>query len=299
MQSFLFLFILISFSFAGFIFDDVFRSFKPLIVPLLIVIMLSMGLTLTSDDFRRIFRKPLIIFYGALLQFTVMPLLGFSVSKLLGFNPQLLAGFVLVGSAPGGTASNLMTYISGGDLSYSISMTTLSTLLSPLLTPLWTLILAGKYVPVPFLGMALTTLKIVILPVLIGMLLRKVSGDKVYKFEVLLPYLSVLSISFIIAVIFALNKERIGGMSLPVLGGVLIHNILGFFLGFLLGRLMGLDNRLAKTLSIEVGMQNSGLSTVLALKYFSELSALPSAIFSLSQNILGILLSIPFRKLKD
>lgn len=299
MQSFLFLIILITFSFAGFIFDEIFKDLRPLIVPLLVVIMLSMGLTLTPEDFKRILRRPLIIFYGAFLQFTIMPLLGFSVSKFLGFNPQLLAGFVLVGSAPGGTASNLMTYISGGDLSYSISMTTLSTLLSPILTPLWTLVLAGKYVPVPFLSMALTTLKIVILPVLIGMLLRGILKDKVYRLEVFLPYLSVLSISFIIAVIFALNKGRIGGMSLPVLGGVLIHNLLGFILGFLFGKFMGLDNRLTKTLSIEVGMQNSGLSTVLALKYFSELSALPSAVFSLSQNILGVLLSIPFRRLKD
>ncbi len=297
MRSFLFLVILLAFSIAGFLLPDLFKSFRTFIVPLLIVIMLSMGITLTPEDFRRIMRRPVIVGYGALLQFTVMPISGFLISKFFGFEKQLLVGIVLVGSAPGGTASNLITYISGGDLSYSISMTTLSTILSPLMTPFWTWFLAGKYVPVPFLGMAVTTLKIVILPVVIGMALRKLLGENVKRLENLLPYLSITAISFIIAVIFALNRERIEGVSLSVLLAVLIHNTLGFLLGFLLGRLWGLDNRLAKTLSIEVGMQNSGLSTVLSLKFFSQLTALPSALFSLSQNILGVLISILYRRI--
>ncbi len=297
MRSLSLLLILVVLSSAGFLFDEFFRGFRGLIVPLLVVIMLSMGVTLTVEDFKRIFRRPHIILYGALLQFSVMPLTGYILARLFGLSPGLLVGVVLVGSAPGGTASNLITYISEGDLSYSISMTTLSTLLAPLLTPLWTLILAGKFVPVPFLSMALATLKIVVLPVVLGMGARYLLKERVNRIEPFLPYLAVLSISFIIAVIFALNKERLREVSLLVLGVVLTHNILGFLLGFLFGRLAGLDNRLAKTLSIEVGMQNSGLSTVLALKFFSQLSALPSAIFSLSQNILGVLLSFVFRRI--
>ncbi len=297
MQSFLFILILTSFSLLGFTFDDTFRNFKTLIVPLLIVIMLSMGITLTPEDFRRIFKRPAIILYGALLQFSVMPLTGFILSKLFSLNIQLLVGVVLVGSAPGGTASNLITYISKGDLSYSISMTTLSTLIAPLLTPLWTWLLAGKYVPVPFLDIAVTTLKIVIVPVIAGMGLRSVLGKRVIKIESLLPYVSITSISFIIAVIFALNKEKLSDMSFLLLTVVILHNILGFVLGFLFGRFAGLDNKLAKTLSIEVGMQNSGLSTVLALKFFSQISALPSAVFSLSQNILGVLISVLYRRI--
>ena len=297
MQSLSLLFILVVLSTAGFLFDEFFRGFKGLIVPLLVVIMLSMGVTLTLEDFRRIFKRPHIIIYGALLQFSVMPLTGFLLAKFFGLGPDLLVGVVLVGSAPGGTASNLITYISKGELSYSISMTTLSTLLAPLFTPLWTLVLAGKFVPVPFLGMALATLKIVVLPVLLGMGIRYILKDNVKKIEPALPYLAVLSISFIIAVIFALNKERLKDVSLLVLGVVLAHNLLGFLLGFLFGKFAGLDNRLAKTLSIEVGMQNSGLSTVLALKFFSQLSALPSAVFSLSQNILGVLISFVFRRI--
>ena len=297
MQNLYLLLILLILSALGFVFDEFFKNFKGLIVPLLVVIMLSMGITLTLEDFKRIFRRPHIIFYGALLQFSIMPLSGYFIARALGLNPELLVGVVLVGSAPGGTASNLITYVSRGDLSYSISMTTLSTLVAPIFTPLWTLILAGKFVPVPFLSMALTTLKIVVIPVLLGMGIRRLLGEKVKSIEPALPYLAVLSISFIIAVIFALNKERLRDISVLVLGAVLMHNLLGFLLGFLFGKLAGLDNRLAKTLSIEVGMQNSGLSTVLALKFFSQLSALPSAVFSLSQNILGVLLSFVFRRI--
>ncbi len=297
MRNLYLLLILLTLSALGFAFDEFFKSFRSLIVPLLVVIMLSMGITLTPEDFKRIFRRPHIILYGALLQFSIMPLSGYFIARGLGLGPELLVGVVLVGSAPGGTASNLITYVSKGDLSYSISMTTLSTLLAPIFTPLWTLILAGKLVPVPFLDMALTTLKIVVVPVLLGMGIRRLLGEDVKKIEPSLPYLAVLSISFIIAVIFALNKDRLEELSLLVLSAVLIHNLLGFSLGFLFGKLVGLDNKLAKTLSIEVGMQNSGLSTVLALKFFSQLSALPSAVFSLSQNILGVLLSFAFKRI--
>ncbi len=297
MRTILFLLLLLLFSSAGLLFPVLFSQLKGLIVPLLVLIMLSMGITLTPEDFGRIFRRPLIIFYGAFLQFSVMPLLGYGVAKLLGMDRELTVGFVLVGSAPGGTASNLITFISGGNLPYSVSMTSLSTLLSPLLTPFWTWLLAGKFVPVPFSGMALTTLKIVVLPVIGGMLLRALLRERVERLEPLLPYLSISAISFIIAVIFALNRNRLEEISLLTLIGVLLHNLSGFILGYAFGRFVGLDRKLSKTLSIEVGMQNSGLSTVLALKFFSYISALPSAVFSLSQNILGVLLSGLFRRL--
>ncbi len=297
MQNLVFLAILVSFSLCGIVWREFFSGLRDLIVPLLVVIMVSMGVTLTPEDFRRILRRPLAVFYGAFLQFTVMPVTGLLVAIMIGLGPDLTAGFVLVGSAPGGTASNLITYISGGDLPYSISMTALSTILSPVATPFWTWLLVGKIVPVPFLGMAVTTLKIVVLPVLAGMVFRKILGDRVLKIERFLPYVSITAISFIIAVIFAINFERLKDLSVALVAGVLLHNLAGFLLGFLFGRIAGLDTKQAKTLSIEVGMQNSGLSTVLAVKYFSPVTALPSAVFSLSQNILGVLLSIPFRRI--
>ncbi len=297
MRDILFLLILSLFSLLGFLFPNIFIPFKDLIVPLLILIMLSMGLTLTPQDFANILKRPYIILYGALLQFTVMPLSAYALGVLFNLPPQLFVGVVLVGSAPGGTASNLITYLSRGDLPYSISMTATSTLLSPLLTPLWTYILAGRYVEVPFLQMVETTLRIVVLPVLMGMILRYFLRNYMDKFENFLPYVAILSISFIIATIFALNLDVIKKVSLTIISVVLIHNILGFLLGYAFGVLVGLDKKSAKTLSIEVGLQNSGLSAVLAIKYFSKIAAVPSAIFSLSQNLLGVIISLFFRRL--
>ncbi len=296
MRDVVFLLVLTTFSLFGFLFPKVFVQFKGLIIPLLVVIMLSMGLTLTPKDFLDILKRPYIVLYGAFLQFTIMPLTAYALGILFNLPPQLFVGVVLVGSAPGGTASNLITYLSKGDLPYSISMTTTSTLLSPLLTPLWTYILAGKYVDVPFLAMVKTTLRIVVAPVVFGMALRYILKERVEKVEGFLPYVAIFSISFIIATIFALNLDVIRRVSLLISFVVLIHNILGFVLGYVFGILVGLDRKRAKTLSIEVGLQNSGLSAVLAIKYFSKLAAVPSAIFSLSQNLLGVLLSILFRR---
>ena len=292
----IFLFILTAFSLGGILFPEFFKNFKGWIVPLLTLIMLSMGLTLTPEDFKNILKKPFAVFYGAFLQFTVMPLSAYILSKIFRLPPELFVGVVLVGSAPGGTASNLMTYLSRGDLSYSISMTTVSTLSSPFFTPLWTYILAGKYVEVPFIPMAETTLRIVVLPVLMGMIFRYFLKERIKRVESFLPYVAILSISFIIGTIFAMNHSVLKDISPLIVGVVLIHNILGFVLGYLFGILVGLDRKMAKTLSIEVGMQNSGLSAVLAIKYFSKVSALPSAVFSLSQNLIGVLLSFFFRR---
>ncbi len=298
MRDLLFVVLLLVFSCGGVLLPDLFAGFRGLVVPLLVVIMLSMGITLTPADFVRVLRRPWIILLGALLQFSVMPLSGFLLALLFDLNLSLTVGVVLVGSAPGGTASNLVTYLSGGDLPYSISMTAFSTLLAPLMTPLWSWLLLGKSVPVPFLNMALTTLKIVVLPVAAGMFLRNLVGDRIRRIEGALPYLSVLSISFIIAVILSLNRDKLLLLGPEATAVVLLHNATGFWAGFFLGKALGLDTKLAKTLSVEVGMQNSGLATVLALKFFSPLSALPPAVFSLSQNLMGILLSFYFRRIQ-
>ncbi|WP_461830159.1 bile acid:sodium symporter [Aquifex sp.] len=297
MRDISFLVILSLFSLLGFLFPQYFAPLKELIVPLLILIMLSMGLTLSPRDFSDLLRRPYIVLYGALLQFTLMPLTAYALGVIFNLPAQLFVGVVLVGAAPGGTASNLITYLSKGDLPYSISMTTLSTLLSPLLTPLWTYILAGKYVEVPFLSMVETTLKIVVLPVILGMVLRHLLGERIRKVEKALPYMAILSISLIIAIIFALNLEPLKKISPTILTVVLLHNLLGFILGYAFGVIVGLDRKKAKTLSIEVALQNSGLSAVLAIKYFSKVAAIPSAIFSLSQNLLGVLFSFLFRRL--
>ena len=297
MFSIISLLILISLSSAGFLFHEHIKGLKFLIVPLLAVIMLSMGITLSLDDFKRILRQPFIIFYGALLQFAVMPLSAYIISLIFAKDRNISIGMILVGSAPGGTASNLITFLSKGDLPYSISMTTVSTLISPLLTPLWTLVLAGKYVDVPFLSMVLTVSKVILLPVISGMVIRKFIRENVLrKVEFLLPYISISAISFIIAIIFSLNRELLLKPDLKLCTGVILHLIIGYLAGFIAGKLLRLDNKKIKSLAIEVGTQNSGLAVVLAIKHFSLASSIPPALFSIFQNMAGILLAFLLRK---
>lgn len=296
MQLILSFFILLSFSLLGFYLRDLFASLKDLVVPLLALVMLSMGITLTGRDIKEIFKRPHQIVYGALLQYTIMPLLGYSLGLLFASRKEWLFGAVLVGSAPGGTASNLITYLSKGDLAYSISMTAFSTLLSPVITPSIVYLLIGHKVDVPFLPMLKDLLLIVLLPVAGGMLLRRFLPN-IKKVEPFLPYLSLTVIGLIIGVVIALNAQTLRNLSYELFLMVILHNWLGFFVGYIFALLMGLDRVRSKTVSIEVGMQNSGLAVVLALKYFPPESALPAALFSLIQNLSGIALSFIYRRL--
>ncbi len=296
MESFINLLILLIFSLAGLVFDEVFKKLKDLIIPMLMMVMLSMGLTLSKEDFIRTLKDPVPILYAAFTQYTIMPLLAFALGLIFNLERQIYSGLVLVGSAPGGTASNLITYLAKGDLPYSISMTSFSTLIAPIFTPLWTFLLAGKYVRVDFLTMFWDTFKMVVFPVMFGMTI-KAAFPKAQKLEPALPYLSVSLIGFIIAVIFSINADKLKEISLLLVFVVMLHNFLGFVLGFLFGKLAGLDVKRAKTLSIEVGMQNSGLAVALAIKHFSPLASLPGAIFSLVQNISGIILAMIYKRL--
>lgn len=296
MQAVITLVVLISFSLLGFYAKELFLQLKPAIPYLLALIMLSMGLTLRGEEFYEVFRKPFRIIYAGLLQFTIMPLLGYGLALLLKVNEYIMYGSVLVGSAPGGTASNVITYLSGGNLAYSVSMTTFSTLISPIMTPLLTYMLIGKRVDLQVASMVLDLFLIVLLPVLVGILIRRVF-PRIRHLETLLPYLAVFFIGIIIATVLALNSERLRELSMQVFILVLLHNLLGFLLGYIFAKIVGFDRTYAKTLSIEVGMQNSGLATVLALRYFPPESALPGALFSLMQNLNGLILSIIFRRL--
>ncbi|MEZ0361374.1 MAG: bile acid:sodium symporter family protein [Hydrogenobacter sp.] len=296
MQSLISLIILLFVSSAGLIFSEFFKSFKDMIVPLLVFVMLSMGLTLSQEDFLRILKRPVVVVYGALLHYSVMPLLAFFLCILLDISKDLYVGMVLVGSVPSGTASNLITYLAKGDILYSVSVTTFSTFLAPLFTPFWTYMLAGKYVYVPFFSIMADVLKIVILPVVLGFTIRRVFPS-LLRVEKFLPYVSVFVIGFIVAVVLSLNLDNLKKVSLLVVIAVFLHNTLGFLLGFIIGRFLGLDVKMAKTLSIEVGVQNSGLAVALALKHFTPLASLPGAIFSLLQNINGILLTILYKRL--
>lgn len=282
-------------AFAGFIaawlWPEAFVAYKTWVVPLLGVVMLGMGLTLTPSDFVCLAKRPWIVAYGALLQYTLMPLWAWLVSKGLGLDGMLLAGMVLVGTAPGGTASNVICYLAGADVALSIALTLTSTMMSVLMTPLLTACLIGHRVEVPVLGMMASIVKIVVIPVAVGMAVNHFAHAKIERWQRLFPVISMAAIVFIIAVITALNHDNLHHTSLLVAVAVMLHNGFGLASGYLLGKTVLKNERLARTLAIEVGMQNSGLAVALALKHFSALAALPGVLFSIWHNITGSILA--------
>lgn len=278
-------------SLLAYIFPGVFSGYKSSIVPLLTVIMFAMGILLTTEDFKRVLVKPKIIVLGVLLQFIVMPLAAFVISRLLNLSPGLLVGMVLVGASSGGTASNVICYLAKGNVALSITLTMCSTLLAVLLMPALTWLYIGQTVPVPVESMLISIAKIVLLPVLAGVALNTLLGKHIEKFHKIFPVVSMAAIIFIIAIIVALNADKLSHIALPVTIAVILHNLVGLTAGYLAAKALGYSQQTARTLAIEVGMQNSGLSVALAIKYFSAIAALPGALFSVWHNISGSLLA--------
>ena len=281
----------ILFSFIAFYFNGFFSLFKSAIVPLLIVVMFGMGMTLTWDNFKRIFKSPLVILLGFSLQYLIMPAAGYFVSVLFSLSPVMMAGVVLVGSSPGGTASNVITYLGNGDVALSITLTLTSTVLAVLLTPFFSCIILNHVVPVPAGEMFLDILQIVLIPVLLGTAINSFFSKKINKFRNIFPFISTLAIVFIIAIIVALNKSKIAEMSFIIVLAVMMHNLIGLSFGYFVPKLLKYDKKTCRTICIEVGMQNSGLSVALAVKFFSAAAALPGAIFSIWHNLSGSLLA--------
>ena len=273
-----------------------FTPWRDAIVPLLMVIMFGMGMTITLRDFVRVWTRPGVLVFGVALQYGIMPLAAWAVATWLHLPAALLAGLVLVGSSPGGTASNVVCFLARGNVALSVSLTFLSTLLAFLLTPAFTWLLAGKAVPVPFEAMLLDILRIVLAPVLLGAAINSLFGRRLRRLLPFFPLLSVLAIVVIISIIVALNQARLAQVGLVLVGAVLLHNAIGLLLGYLLPRLAGHDPVTARTLAIETGMQNSGLAVALALKYFGPLAALPGALFSIAHNLSGALLASFWRR---
>lgn len=263
----------------------------PAITPLLMLIMLGMGLNLSLSDFRAVAQKPGLIALGLALQYTAMPLAAWLTAYLLHLGPELMLGLILVGAASGGTASNVMTYLAGGNLALSVSLTALSTLAAVVMTPLWVLLLAGRSIPVPAASMLATVAQVALVPVLLGMALRAAVPRIVGHVEPWLPAISVAGIVAVIAIIVAVNRGNIARMAAPAALAVALHNSLGLLAGYGVAKGLRANERDARTLAIEVGMQNSGLAVVLALKFFSPAAALPGALFSIWHNISGSLLA--------
>lgn len=281
----------LSISFVAYAQPGLFTGFKPMIVPLLGIVMLSMGMTLTWGSFAQVLRRPATIGLGVVLQYVVMPFLAWAIALVLGLPPHLMAGLVLLGACPGGTASNVVCYLARGDVALSIALTTVSTLLAILATPLLTWLYVGERVPVPVQSMLWSIFKIVLLPVSVGVLANSLAGRYLRPIKQVFPLLSVAAIVFIIAIVVALNRDNLETMGWVVALAVLLHNAGGLTAGYALARLLGWDERTARTLAIEVGMQNSGLAVALAAKYFAPVAALPGALFSIWHNLTGALLA--------
>ncbi|MBN2704146.1 MAG: bile acid:sodium symporter family protein [Pontiellaceae bacterium] len=263
---------------------------KPGISFLLGVIMFGMGITLRPENFREVLRRKRLVAVGAAAQFVCMPLLAFLLCSVFRVEKEVLLGFVLLGACPGGTASNVITYLARGNVALSVSMTTVSTLLSPLLTPLLVELYAGQKVDIPVLPMLLSICLMVLFPVAAGVLVRCCLSRISDRLLTVFPPLAILCISWIIAVVIGLNRERILDLPLLIAGLVIAHNLLGLGAGYLAGWISGADARDSRTIAIEVGMQNSGLGVALATRLFTSmpLAALPGALFSLWHNLSGI-----------
>ena len=291
-----FTFWIIIFSAIAYFYPVYFADLRTLIVPTLGVIMFGMGVTLTTNDFKRVLLRPKDVGVGVVTQYTVMPFMGFILAKIFGLDPLLAAGVVLVGSCPGGTSSNVMTYLARGDVAFSVTMTSVSTILSPIMLPFLMYTYAGEWINVPVLKLFLSTLQIILLPVGLGVLLRILIKDKIKYVLPILPSVSSGAIIFIVAVIVAANSASIATVGLLITVIAVIHNTFGFFIGYRVARFFGMDVNRARAVSIEIGMQNSGLAVALANTYFGALAALPGAIFSVWMNISGSALAWWWRR---
>lgn len=264
-----------------------FDKLGELIVPALAAIMFAMGMSLRARDFGRVFSSPAEIATGICAQYAAMPLLGFLLAMAFDVPPLVAAGIVLVGSCPGGTASNVITYLARGDLALSVTLTAVSTLLCPLLLPALVYIYAGKWIDVPVAGLFTSAFQIVLLPVLLGLVCARLLGKRSEYVLPLLPATAAVGIMLVVATIVALNRESIKTVGATVLLAVALHNILGLGLGYAIARKLGFDESRCRTISIEVGMQNSGLAAALSHAHFGYLAALPAALFSVWHNISG------------
>ncbi|SDH32248.1 bile acid:sodium symporter family protein [Agrococcus jejuensis] len=259
--------------------------------PLLMVIMLGMGMTLRGSDFGIVARKPFALVIGILAQFIIMPLTGFALVTVLDLDPAIAVGVILVAAAPGGTASNVMVFLAKGDTALSVAMTTVSTLVAPVITPLLVLWLAGSYLPVDPVGLFVSIVQIVIVPIVVGLLLRRFLPRFVERIVEWMPLVSVIGITLVVLAVVSGSAATILASGLAILGIVVVLNGVGLALGYVAARAVGLEEPARRAVSVEVGMQNSGLAAGLARTHFTPEAAVPAAIFSVWHNVSGSLLA--------
>ncbi len=258
---------------------------------LLGLVMFGMGMTLSAADFRRVLARPRYVAVGVFAQFLIMPLVAYVLVRAFRLPPELAVGVILLGTCPGGTASNVISYLAHGDVALSVSMTMTTTLLAPVVTPALTYLLAGATIEVSFVSMMGSIAEMVLLPVLLGLLVHERCGGAARRILPLMPVLSVLCIVLLVGCVVALSAAKLLAVGPLMAVLVVLHNGCGLALGYGLAKLFGMESRGARTVSIEVGMQNSGLAASLALLYFQPAAAIPGAIFSVWHNVSGSLLA--------
>ena len=279
--AFIFLFLIV-----GVFFPSTLLLFKNYIPVFLGLVMFLMGMTLELTDFKKILKKPSLFFFVTFLQFSIMPVAALVLVKTFNIPPELSLGVIILGCCPGGTASNLITYLCNGNVALSIVCTFFSTIVSVFLTPILIFLLSNKNIDINVISLIKSSFFIVFLPVFFGLIFK--IFVPMYKFLKLLPKISEFFIAFIIGIIFSLNLNLLNQLSYSLFFCIVLHNLIGLSMGFLIGGFLGLSLREKKTISIEVGMQNSGLGMALSILHFSKIVALPSAIFSLWHNISAV-----------
>lgn len=280
----------------AFIAPEPFLIFGGYITILLGIVMFGMGLTLKAVDFKLVITNPVPVIIGVCAQYVIMPLSAFLIAYIMNLPAELAAGLVLLGSVPGGTASNVMVYLAKGNVPLSITMTSFSTLLAPIATPLILLLLAGKWMPVDPIAMFTSIIQVIIIPIILGIIIRRVVPQIVEKSINVIPLISVVAIMIIVSAVVAGNVDTIASAGSIIFAAVVLHNAFGLLFGYITARVLGLDESNRRAISIEVGMQNSGLGVALATAHFGPLAALPSVLGAVWHNISGPILATYWSK---
>ena len=265
---------------------------------LLSIVLFTMGTTLKVDDFINVFKNPKAITVGISAQYVIMPLMALTLSSAFSLDTALTAGLILVGTVPGGTASDVITFLAKGDVALSVSLTAVSTVISPILTPIITLLLIGNQIQFNPVDMFISIIEIVIVPIILGLILNYRFPNFCEKLKDYLPTVSSIVICLIVAGVFGANKQAILTSSTIILIVITLQYFLAMLLGFVIGYLAGMDRKQMVTVAIELAFQNSGLSTSLAKTHFPNLSTatVPGALYSVFQNFVGSILAYAFRK---
>lgn len=263
------------------------------------LIMFGMGMTLSLNDFKLVFTQPKAVIVGCLAQFTIMPLSAYVLAVWLKLPPELAAGLILLGACPGGTVSNIMTYVARGNVALSVTMTSICTLLAPVLTPFAFYLLASQWLEINPWAMFTSVVKVILLPIALGVIVRTFFRRQVNNILLGLPLVSFVTIMIILAAVIGVNAKNLATVGVSVLVAVVVQNLVGFALGFTVSRVLKLDRYDSKAISIEVGMQNSSLGVALAHSHLTPLAAVPSAFAALWHNVAAPLLASYFARLKD